>query len=112
MTRFLPTIVVLRPNTVVWSDSMADIDDQGNRVVITIDRDTLIYAVDYYNDMNPNNPVRITDLDALWKSFVNLLHSEDDNGDDAVNRMLDRVLQMAIEYSGEGIEELENTDNI
>lgn len=85
---------------------MADVDFQGDRAVITIHKDTLTYAVEFYNDQNPGKEVKITDLDELFRAFCSMLCSEDSNGDDAINRMLDRVLQATIEYYGEGIEEI------
>ena len=71
---------------------------EGDEIVIRVHKDTLVYALQYYND-----DMVLVDADLLLRDICAELNNER-HGDNPIVRMLDEALEDAINNGSEGVD--------
>lgn len=82
----------------------------AGRLVMSIDTDTLVHALEYGLNERGGTEGRVTDAKAFLADFLVELEAEEEDGTNAIHRMFDAVADSAIENGAEGWEEGEGED--
>lgn len=79
----------------------------GDKIVIEVDKTSLPFAVDYYNDnfYSEFGETVITNLDELLKDVCIELNREDEEGTTLLHLALDKALANAIDNGSLGVDE-------
>lgn len=79
-----------------------------DKIIIEIEKSTLQYALDFYNDNTSYGEVSITDINELFKDFCAELNREEEDGTTLLHVAFDSALANAIENGSLGVEEIPN----